>query len=80
MDESRYEKYDAADINPILAPCGGTKEYRTHMTADSGSPMEIVWSTIHPDERGNCTVFLNDGIDDDEFVPLQPLNIDKKKF
>jgi len=23
LDDSRYETYDDADINPIVAPCGG---------------------------------------------------------
>lgn len=23
MDDSRYESYDDADINPLVAPCGG---------------------------------------------------------
>ena len=23
LDDSRYESYDEADINPMIAPCGG---------------------------------------------------------
>lgn len=37
LDDSGYEMYDEADANPLLAPCGGTKAYRVHFEADSGS-------------------------------------------
>ena len=76
MDDSRYDKQNEGDINPLVAPCGGWKKYRTHMEADSGTPLEVAWAVHSPDVAGNCTLSLNDGIEDDEglhtFDPLIP--------
>lgn len=75
MDDSRYDTYDEADINPIVGPCGGQKKYRTHLEADSGSPLEVAWSVTTPDDFGNCTISLNDGIEDEDghiYEPMMP--------
>lgn len=55
------------------------------MEADSGTPLEVAWSVEHPDDFGNCTISLNDGIEDEDghdYEPLIPGNSfggDKKK-
>ena len=63
-----------------MAPCGGTKAYRFHFEADSGSQAYIAWNTVSPDEKGMCSLNLNDGIEDDEFKPLYPISGEGPKF
>ena len=39
--------------------------------------MEVAWAVEHPDDFGNCTISLNDGIEDEDghvYDPLMPQN------
>jgi len=74
LDEEKYPPYDATDLNPLLEPCGGAKTGRVHFDAESGSKALIQWRTVHPDEQGNCTIRLGDGLTDSEteFTVLSP--------
>ena len=73
-DTSKYEAYKESEMNPLLQPCGGTKAGRVHFDAEQGSKAYISWRTIHPDDLGNCSLKLAEGIDDKEYDILYPLD------
>jgi len=43
------------------------------LEADSGTPLEVAWTVEHPDEFGNCTISLNDGIEDEDGHSYEPM-------
>ena len=43
------------------------------MEADSGTPLNVAWTVEHPDEFGNCTISLNDGIEDEDGHDYEPM-------
>ena len=73
-DTGKYESYTEADLNPLLAPCGGAKAGRVHFDSESGSTALISWKVYHPDDQGNCTISLGDSIDDQKYDVLYPLD------
>mmetsp|Transcript_32936 Transcript_32936/g.50365 ORF Transcript_32936/g.50365 Transcript_32936/m.50365 type:complete len:136 (+) Transcript_32936:198-605(+) len=62
--DGRYEYYDNNDLNPKVQPCGGAKLGRVHFDAESGTRMNVLWRTVHPDLKGNCTIRLSDGLNE----------------
>ena len=72
LDDSRYETYTEADLNPLLYPCGGAKAGRVHFDAEMGSKAYINWRTIHPDDNGMCTLRLGESANDKDYDILYP--------
>ena len=72
LDDTRYESYTEADLNPLLYPCGGAKAGRVHFDAEMSSKVYINWRTLHPDDKGMCTLRLGESANDKDYDILYP--------
>ena len=55
-------------------PCGGTSKSSVHYVATPGSRNYIAWKVVHPSLKGNCTIRLGQGADEEDFTVLIPLD------
>lgn len=56
------------------SPCGGTSRSNVHFVSTPGSRDYIAWKIIHPSPKGNCTIRIGDGPEEDDFIVLHPLD------
>ena len=66
--------------NLAKGPCGGTEQGGVHFMAMPLSRNYFAWKITHPSLKGNCTLSLSTGTDEDEFKLLTPMDgsADKK--
>ena len=56
------------------APCGGVEKKSANTLTNKGSSINVVWEILVPEYKGNCTVKLSNGKQDEEsFKLLQPV-------
>ena len=55
-------------------PCGGTARGNVHFVTTPGARNFIGWKVIHPSIKGNCTIRIGSGPDEEEFIVLHPLD------
>lgn len=60
--------------NMHVPPCGGTEPNGAHFIATPGSKNYFVWKVNHPSPKGNCTLRISSGTEDDGFTILAPLD------
>ena len=54
-------------------PCGGVEKKPANTLTNKGSSINVVWEILVPENRGNCTVKLSSGQQEEEsFKLLQP--------
>ena len=54
-------------------PCGGVEKKPANTLTNKGSSINVVWEILVPENKGNCTVKLSSGKQDEEsFKLLQP--------
>jgi hypothetical protein len=53
--------------NLAKGPCGGTEPNGAHFLSTPGSKNYFVWRINHPSPKGNCTIRLSSGTEDDSF-------------
>ena len=55
-------------------PCGGVEKKLANTLTNKGSSINVVWEILVPENKGNCTVKLSNGKqDEDSFKILQPV-------
>ena len=55
-------------------PCGGVEKKLANTLTNKGSSINVVWEILVPENKGNCTVKLSNGKQDEEsFKILQPV-------
>lgn len=55
-------------------PCGGVEKKLANTLTNKGSTINVVWEILVPENKGNCTVKISNGLQDEEsFQVLQPL-------
>ena len=56
------------------APCGGVEKKSANTLTNKGSSINVVWEILVPEYKGNCTVKISNGKQDEEsFKLLQPV-------
>ncbi len=45
-----------------------------HFVSTPGARNFIAWKTVHPSPTGNCTIRLGEGLDENDFKVLSPLD------
>ena len=53
--------------NLAKGPCGATEPNGAHFIATPGSKNYFVWKIIHPSPKGNCTIRISSGTEEDPF-------------
>lgn len=57
------------------APCGGIEKKSANTLTTKGSSINVIWEVVVPENSGNCTVKISNGLQDEEnFVLLKPVN------
>ena len=57
-----------------VGPCGGVEKKPANTLTNKGSSINVVWEILVPEYKGNCTVKLSNGKQDEEsFKLLQPV-------
>ena len=72
LDDTKYEEYTEADLNPLAYPCGGAKAGRVHFDAEMGTKSFVSWKTLHADDAGTCILRLGESATDSEYDILYP--------
>ena len=63
-----------------IEPCGGIEKKQANTLTNKGSSINFIWEILVPENSGNCTVKISNGIQDkDNFKLLKPVdgNINK---
>ena len=56
-------------------PCGGIEKKEANTLTTKGSSINFIWEILVPENSGNCTVKISNGLqNNDNFVLLKPLN------
>ena len=56
-------------------PCGGIEKKEANTLTTKGSSINFIWEILVPENSGNCTVKISNGLqDNDNFILLKPLN------
>ena len=56
-------------------PCGGIEKKQANTLTTKGSSINFIWEILVPENSGNCTVKISNGLqDNDNFILLKPLN------
>ena len=56
-------------------PCGGIEKKEANTLTTKGSSINFIWEILVPENSGNCTVRISNGLqDNDNFILLKPLN------
>ena len=56
-------------------PCGGIEKKSANTLTTKGSSINVVWEILVPENSGNCTVKISNGLEDiDSFKLLEPID------
>ena len=56
-------------------PCGGIEKKSANTLTTKGASVNFIWEIVVPENSGNCTVKISNGLQNEEdFVLLKPLN------
>ena len=56
-------------------PCGGIEKKSANTLTTKGASVNFIWEIIVPENSGNCTVKISNGLQNEEdFILLKPLN------
>lgn len=56
-------------------PCGGVKKKEANTLTTKGSSINFIWEILVPENSGNCTVKISNGLQENEnFILLKPVN------
>lgn len=45
-----------------------------HFVSSPGARNYVAWKTVHPSKKGNCTIRIGDGPNENDFTVLFPLD------
>lgn len=71
---SRRQDAGLSFVQRQQQPCGGSQREGVHFVATPGSRNFIAWKVNHPAPKGNCTIRLGTGPDENDFRVLHPLD------
>ena len=56
-------------------PCGGIEKKSANTLTTKGASVNFIWEIVVPENSGNCTVKISNGLQNEEdFILLKPLN------
>ena len=58
-----------------VGPCGGVDKKSANTLTTKGSSINVIWEILVPENTGNCTVKISNGLqDEDQFILLKPVD------